>query len=364
MVTPVTLPQVDNAPILQAYVVHAQFALRQLQQTLGDGNAQPLTIDSLESTGPRAPGTGELQTQYQASQDQADLFQTDLNSFDADIADIAAKSAGVADAAQRQFLSLVDRISSIVNAQQALGVKLSVEQQLHAIGLIHDALGDAHQAVADAHNQLNIHAGNVIGSSTDGSPAGSPSMGSYPGLAGMGLPASFGGGGQPDVSADSSERERAPRGGPTRALPFAPGQQVHVNDIYQYLITKYGFTPQQAAGILGNMQSESSFDTGAFNAGEGAIGLCQWEGGRRTALEHFAASQGKSAGDWQVQVDYLMYEMHGSHSFAYAQVKAAQTPTAAAAAFDQYFEQSSGSTHLQREANAEHIYSSLTSAVV
>ncbi|MEU7634437.1 phage tail tip lysozyme, partial [Nocardia sp. NPDC049220] len=137
------------------------------------------------------------------------------------------------------------------------------------------------------------------------------------------------------------------------------GQAPSVANIYRYLITKYGFTPAQAAGILGNMQVESGFNTAAYNSGEGAIGLCQWEGGRRRQLEQFAAARGKPVTDWQVQVDFMAHELAGSESGAYRYIKAAQTPAAAAAAFDQYYERSDGAARGQRMANANQFAASL-----
>ncbi len=138
--------------------------------------------------------------------------------------------------------------------------------------------------------------------------------------------------------------------------PVSGGQKVQAKQIYNYLISKYHLTPAQAAGILGNMQVESGLNTGALNSAEGAIGLCQWEGGRRTALEQYAASQGKPVTDWQVQVDFMMKEMGGSESGAYSMLKSATTPAQAAAIFDQYFERSSGSARGQREADAVNFF--------
>jgi hypothetical protein len=138
--------------------------------------------------------------------------------------------------------------------------------------------------------------------------------------------------------------------------PVSGGQKVQAKQIYNYLISKYHLTPAQAAGILGNMQVESGLNTGALNSAEGAIGLCQWEGGRRTALEQYAASQGKPVTDWQVQVDFMMKEMGGSESGAYSMLKSATTPAQAAAIFDQYFERSSGSARAQREADAVNFF--------
>lgn len=139
------------------------------------------------------------------------------------------------------------------------------------------------------------------------------------------------------------------------AQPLSSGEQVQAKQIYQYLISKYGFTPAQAAGILGNMQVESGLNTGASNSAEGAIGLCQWEGGRRTALEQYAASQGKPVTDWQVQVDFMMKELQGSESGAYSALKSATTPSGAAAIFDQDYERSAGTSRGQRIADANSI---------
>ncbi|MEU4345790.1 phage tail tip lysozyme, partial [Nocardia sp. NPDC023852] len=138
------------------------------------------------------------------------------------------------------------------------------------------------------------------------------------------------------------------------------GSNPQAKEIYQYLITKYGFTPAQAAGIVGNMQVESGLKTSALNPREGAIGLCQWLGGRRRNLERFAATRGPVT-DWKVQVDFMMQELRGSESGAYRYLKAAQTPAAAAAVFDQYYERSSGEARGQRIANANRIAASMGS---
>ncbi len=150
-----------------------------------------------------------------------------------------------------------------------------------------------------------------------------------------------------------------PTGGTdSKGQPIGPGEQVQAKQLYDYFVEK-GFTPAQASGILGNLQTESSFKTNAYNHGEGAIGLAQWEGGRRTALEQFAKSEGKPVTDWHVQADFIMHELKGSESGAYAALKAAQTPAEAAAAFDKYYERSSGEARGQRQANATNIYHQL-----
>jgi hypothetical protein len=155
-----------------------------------------------------------------------------------------------------------------------------------------------------------------------------------------------GNGGSGDGSISSGERGR----------PLGPGEVVQAKQLYDYFVEK-GFTPAQASGILGNIQTESSFNTSAYNSGEGAIGLCQWEGGRRTELEHFAASQGKPVTDWHVQADFIMHELSTSETGAYAALKAATTPEQAAQAFQSRYERSASLGN--RADNARLIHSQL-----
>jgi hypothetical protein len=105
-------------------------------------------------------------------------------------------------------------------------------------------------------------------------------------------------------------------------------------------------------GILGNMQVESGFNTGAFNAHEGAIGLAQWENGRRTALQNYAKAHGGTETDLKNQLGYLWQELSTNYSGVLQELKSAKTPEQAATAWDAHYEVSSGSTRANRIANA------------
>ncbi|WP_153344091.1 phage tail tip lysozyme [Nocardia aurantia] len=165
-------------------------------------------------------------------------------------------------------------------------------------------------------------------------------------------PESHGGSPAPPVDASG-----APTGGPVTAEEISGGQKVTAKAIYDYLIDHYHLTPAQAAGIVGNMQTESSFNTGAWNSREGALGLCQWEGGRLTALKAYAKAHNQPITDMKTQVDFMMSEMHGGESQAWSALQSAGTPAAAAAAFDQYYERSAGTSRNQRMANATNLAS-------
>ncbi len=139
--------------------------------------------------------------------------------------------------------------------------------------------------------------------------------------------------------------------------PLGPGETVQAKKLFDYFLSK-GLSTAQSAGILGNIQTESNFRTNAYNPNEGAIGLCQWEGGRRTALESFAANMGKAVTDWTVQADFVMHELNGSEKAAYASLKRAQTPQQAAKVFQSQYERSYALTN--RAINAATIHKQFT----
>lgn len=68
-------------------------------------------------------------------------------------------------------------------------------------------------------------------------------------------------------------------------------------------------TAEQAAGVMGNIQSESGFDPGIQEHGSGiGFGLIQWSFGRRTELEQAARAKGVPASDLAFQLDFLYEE--------------------------------------------------------
>jgi hypothetical protein len=127
-------------------------------------------------------------------------------------------------------------------------------------------------------------------------------------------------------------------------------------DTVQYIASWLGqhdIPDKVIAGILGNMQVESSDSTSALNGHEGAIGLVQWEGGRRAGLDAYAKSKGTSETDLNTQLEYLWKELNGPYKGALTAMEQAPDAQSAAAAFDQYYEVSSGSSRAQRMADAQ-----------
>ena len=101
-----------------------------------------------------------------------------------------------------------------------------------------------------------------------------------------------------------------------------------------------GWSPVQAAGIIGNFIHESGggkLNPSAVAKGDGSdgsdsIGIGQWNGTRATALKAFAASRGKPWNDLETQLEFAHRELSSNEIAAGTALRAATTPEAAAAA--------------------------------
>jgi len=85
------------------------------------------------------------------------------------------------------------------------------------------------------------------------------------------------------------------------------------DEIWNYLtnpgLGKDALKPEQAAGIMGNMSAESSFNPTAVEPAPGTgIGLIQWSFGRADNLRSAASKAGVSWQDLKFQLDYLVNE--------------------------------------------------------
>ncbi|MEJ0094626.1 MAG: phage tail tip lysozyme [Methylocella sp.] len=106
----------------------------------------------------------------------------------------------------------------------------------------------------------------------------------------------------------------------------------------QYFQSK-GWTPAQAAGIVGNLVHESGgrLDPNAVNPGDGSdgsnsIGIGQWNADRAQALKAFAAAQGKPMNDYATQLAFVQHELETTHAGAAAALRATNDVAGAAAA--------------------------------
>lgn len=115
-------------------------------------------------------------------------------------------------------------------------------------------------------------------------------------------------------------------------------------------LRQQGLSDAGAAGIMGNMQQESTF---RFDIVEGmgtdisviddvkysGIGILQWSFSRRLALLLFATNKGKPWQDGETQLEFLLKEINESTRYVdmWNQLKSATDPVAAARLFDDVF---------------------------
>lgn len=151
-----------------------------------------------------------------------------------------------------------------------------------------------------------------------------------------------------------------------------PGPAANEASIYGFL-KAHGLTSAQSAGILGNLQAESGFDPTQPNDAEGAIGIAQWEGGRRTALDSYAAAHHGSETDLSIQLGYLWSELSGPYASVLARIKGTNDAGTVARYWDvgpggansgTGFENSSGSTTGTRVGYAQSIYQSIVAGTL
>jgi len=94
------------------------------------------------------------------------------------------------------------------------------------------------------------------------------------------------------------------------SIPISPQistpQKTNEQIVWERLIAE-GFSREQTAGIMGNLQQEHNFKT---NDSPGGLGIAQWMGGRRAALLAKANPY-----DINTQFDFMMEELAGSYAY-------------------------------------------------
>lgn len=126
--------------------------------------------------------------------------------------------------------------------------------------------------------------------------------------------------------------------------------------IWNFFISQ-GFTPEQAAGFLGNFSVETggTFDPGTEQVGGNGYGIAQWDD-RRTTLEAYAQQQGQPVDSLELQLDFVMHELKGSESAAYELIKATETVTQAWEIISRYYERPLVWENPERGAEAQKFY--------
>ena len=107
---------------------------------------------------------------------------------------------------------------------------------------------------------------------------------------------------------------------------------------YSFFISK-GYTPEQSAGIVGNLIKESSLNTKAEGdigyAGGSSFGIAQWRGDRLTKLKNM---YGNNWSDFNNQLEYIHWELNNTETKAGQALKNAKDVHSAGAVMSDLYE--------------------------
>ncbi len=120
------------------------------------------------------------------------------------------------------------------------------------------------------------------------------------------------------------------------------------------ILIRNGFSPESAAGILGNLQQESGIDPTVTQSGGPGMGLAQWSQGGRwdngsNSLLSYAAAHDQDPWDARTQTEFMIYEMqYGYGGFDLEAYKQMTDVLAATVYFHDVFEGSADSAEAVR----------------
>ena len=119
------------------------------------------------------------------------------------------------------------------------------------------------------------------------------------------------------------------------------GAKVSVGDLVSRF-RSYGVPDVVAAGIIGNIDAESSFDPRAVNPTSGAKGLIQWLSKDRL---NNAKNNGFDLNNVEDQIAFIIWELNNSESRAKQELMKAKTPQEAAEIFAEYYVRPEGASN-------------------
>lgn len=128
--------------------------------------------------------------------------------------------------------------------------------------------------------------------------------------------------------------------------------------IYNYLRAQ-GLTPEQSAGVIGNLAAESNLDPGAFNpndVGQPAGGIAQWRGQRLDELKAYSANNNLDWRTLDAQLPFLMYELETKSYLGYGALLNSNSVEEATRVFEEKFERPAPGTFNRRYGYARDAY--------
>lgn len=139
--------------------------------------------------------------------------------------------------------------------------------------------------------------------------------------------------------------------------PVMPkGTPVHVektvrdNGLFaiKHFVEKGGMTPEQAAGVVGNLIQESQLNPLVKPNHLGTFGIAQWLGERKVNFFNWAGENKRNKWDLETQLDYILHEMAGPEKKAMKMLQGSKDVTSAVKNIRDYYERP-GKSDIQKE---------------
>lgn len=119
----------------------------------------------------------------------------------------------------------------------------------------------------------------------------------------------------------------------------------NVEKAFNFFVSTNLFTPEQSAGICGNLIQESNMNPTIESgfAGEGSVGIAQWNpgqaaGNRLGQLKDFSNSRNLDWGSLETQLQFIVYELETVSYLGMAQLQSARSIAEAATVFSNKYE--------------------------
>lgn len=145
-------------------------------------------------------------------------------------------------------------------------------------------------------------------------------------------------------------------------VPDSSGIGASTNDAkyaMNFLIKNGKYTPEQAAGIVGNLQAESNFRTSAVgdkHLATSSFGIAQWRERRLKNLQRFAKRNNKPIDDLDTQLWFLLHELKTSHRKADRLIRSSNDVNQIAQVVQAKYEVSTPDSLPERQRYASQIY--------
>ncbi len=119
----------------------------------------------------------------------------------------------------------------------------------------------------------------------------------------------------------------------------------NVEKAFNFFVSTNLFTPEQSAGICGNLIQESNMNPTIKSgfAGEGSVGIAQWNpgqaaGNRLGQLKDFSNSRNLDWGSLETQLQFIVYELETVSYLGMAQLRSSRSVEEATTIFSRKYE--------------------------